>query len=354
MQRLPELGRPVRSVRHSSPLEHVEIGLPRGLLLPPDAFLRRRRRDPPAARLHPASACLHHVSRATRKPPLGLPLQRLHIARSTIHTPRRSMAREKKDARRRPWLRPRPRPITAGVCAFAAAARIRGLVARERLPARQVRAGMSPHQEGTGSAPFQTTRIIPVVSHGLRPLKLSYAGLPHAALHSPILSIAPPRHSLIASPSQPRSAATVCSAALLANVHDPSAGALHLSATSTSSSLCFAGARRESLDEDRLHSSGESPALLSRLLLRAGTDLCLLCRARTVPAVVLSTSQPLARTASSCLPVRPGGICPAYLSLRSACMAPQRHPHRYRARRYSTRSRRGGRTSSRGRGRWWR
>jgi hypothetical protein len=31
-------------------------------------------------------------------------------------------------------------------------------------------------------------------------------------------------------------------------------------------------------------------------------------------------------------------------------MAPQRHPHRYRACRYSTRSRRGGRTSTRGRG----
>jgi hypothetical protein len=63
-------------------------------------------------------------------PSLGHPLQRLHIARSTIHASRGSMAREKEDARRRPWLRLHPRPITAGVCVCVAAARIRCLVVR--------------------------------------------------------------------------------------------------------------------------------------------------------------------------------------------------------------------------------
>jgi hypothetical protein len=57
--------------------------------------------------------------------------------------------------------------------------------------------------------------------------------------------------------------ATVCSAALLANVHDPSAGALHLSATSSSSSLCFAGARRGSFDEDRFGSVARTAIALA-------------------------------------------------------------------------------------------
>ncbi|KAJ7837353.1 hypothetical protein B0H14DRAFT_1100100 [Mycena olivaceomarginata] len=96
----------------------------------------------------------------------------------------------------------------------------------------------------------------------LRPLKLSYAGLPRAALHSPILPISPPRGPLIASCSPPFDHIDLAPIVL----------------------------RRRCatyLDEDRLHSLGESPAPLSCLLPLAGTDLRLRCRARTVPALVL-------------------------------------------------------------------
>jgi hypothetical protein len=148
--------------------------------------------------------------------------------------------------------------------------------------------------------------------------------------------------------SSPPRVSTVCSAALLVNLHDPVLSTFrpHRPRPHCASPACVAY-----LDEDRLHSLGESLAPLSRLLPLAGTDLRLrlrlLCRARTVPALVLSASR-MHRIELS--PRAPRRHLPAYHSLRSACMAPQRHPHRSRACNYSTRSRRGGRRSTRGRG----
>ncbi|KAJ7807373.1 hypothetical protein B0H14DRAFT_2873470 [Mycena olivaceomarginata] len=146
---------------------------------------------------------------------------------------------------------------------------------------------MSPHQEGTGSAPFQATRVILVVSHGLRPLKLLYAGLPRAALHSPILTIAPPRGPLIASPSQPRSAAplfwqtctTRCSPPFahidlsrphVSSAHRPGARALCLPASPMHRIELSPRAPRRHLPripllEERLHGSAASSTPLSRL-----------------------------------------------------------------------------------------
>ncbi|KAJ7859169.1 hypothetical protein B0H14DRAFT_636140 [Mycena olivaceomarginata] len=140
--------------------------------------------------------------------------------------------------------------------------------------------------------------------------------------------------------SPPR-ASMVCSAALLVNLHDP---VLSTFRPHRPRSHCASPACTTYLDEDRLHSLGESPAPLSRLLPLAGTDLRLLCRARTVPALVLSALPASRMHRIERLLVRPGGICPAYHSLRSACMALQRHPNRSRACHYSTR-RRGGRST---------